>query len=353
MTTRRQAATSPVRPLEALGITELEERAYRWLLTHPQASAQDIARALLLSVRTTRTLLETVEDKGLITHSPERPHRYMPASPDVAIQARVLHLQESLQRAQGAIQDLQQLAAAGRIGEQEQIIELISNRDAGKLVYEQVQRSAQQEISILARLPILYSAPSQPNDPDGQIQRDVQARGVRYRSVNGADLLSVPGVLDRIREDVMAGEEARLLPSVPFKMTLVDRRIALIVLKPNQSDSPSLLVRYSALLDGLYALFEILWERAAPIHFTRNGNLATRVPAEGSVQDIDDLIPLMTAGFHDKAIAHHLGQSMRTVNRRIFDLMKHLGARTRFQAGWLAASQLRSTGIHSKERRSP
>jgi DNA-binding NarL/FixJ family response regulator len=51
----------------------------------------------------------------------------------------------------------------------------------------------------------------------------------------------------------------------------------------------------------------------------------------------NDVIPLLAAGLNDKAIAHEAGMSATTLNRRIAELMKSFGTRTRFQLGWRAA----------------
>jgi DNA-binding NarL/FixJ family response regulator len=119
-------------------------------------------------------------------------------------------------------------------------------------------------------------------------------------------------------------------------MVMADRSIALIPLNLERPGSPSLLVRSSALLDALYAMFELLWNQAAPIAFTRAGMLRTGEPAAHLPTDAERLLPLLAAGLNDKAIAHELGISPSTLNRRIAELMKSVDARSRFQLGWLA-----------------
>jgi DNA-binding NarL/FixJ family response regulator len=49
------------------------------------------------------------------------------------------------------------------------------------------------------------------------------------------------------------------------------------------------------------------------------------------------LLALMAAGLKDEVVARRLGLSLRTVRRRIANLMDELGADTRFQAGLEAA----------------
>ena len=49
------------------------------------------------------------------------------------------------------------------------------------------------------------------------------------------------------------------------------------------------------------------------------------------------MLDLLQMGMKDESIARQLGVSLRTVRRRIADLMDDLGASTRFQAGAEAA----------------
>jgi len=56
----------------------------------------------------------------------------------------------------------------------------------------------------------------------------------------------------------------------------------------------------------------------------------------------------MGVGMNDKAIAHNLQISIRTLERRVADLMHSLDTRTRFQAGWAAALHLSNTGTSFK-----
>jgi len=319
------------RPLEALGIAEPEERVYEALLDRSDATLSELERELNLPPRILQRLLDALERKGLATHTSGQPRRYVPASPDIAVEALVLRRQDELRRARAEIQRLQQRAAQSA-GDRRQMIELVTTREAERHVFEQMQHAAQHELIFLERPPILIAGPEQPNETEMK----ALARGVRYRSIADRAFLEIPGVMTRIRQDMQAGEEVRVVSQLPFKMVMADRNIALIPLNLERPGSPSLLVRSSALLDALYAMFEILWNQAAPIAFTRTGEmetgeLAARLPAEA-----ERLLPLLAAGLNDKAIAHELGISASTLNRRIAELMKSVDARSRFQLGWLA-----------------
>src|SRR5678816_1729522 len=126
-------------PLEVFGIAPEEERVYRALLTVGSATAEEVARSLALPLRKAQGLLDSIESKGLTTHTPERPRRYVAASPDIAIEALAHHHQRAVQRARGMIGELKAHAAAGRKEspeQEDQLIELISTADVGRLVYQ-------------------------------------------------------------------------------------------------------------------------------------------------------------------------------------------------------------------------
>lgn len=331
-------ARTATRPLEILDIDADEERVYRWLLTRPSVTASDIAQGLTQTSRRTQRLLDTLEAKGLVTYSPQRPRRYVAASPDMAMEALVLKRLEELQRARGMIREMQEQAT--RRDEIEQLVELLTSREAERQAFEHMQSTAQDEMLGLMRLPILVTRMDLPVETSQSIQRDAQARGVQYRSIVDRPFMETSGVAERVLCDVRSGEDIRVVSSLPLKMVIADRRVAFIPLNLERPDSPSLLVRSSALVDALYSLFEILWERAAPIAFASGGTLEVDEAATRLPEQADKLVSLLAAGLADKVVAQELGISASTLNRRIVDIMATLNASTRFQMGWLAALRL-------------
>jgi DNA-binding NarL/FixJ family response regulator len=128
---------------------------------------------------------------------------------------------------------------------------------------------------------------------------------------------------------IAAGEQARLTENVPVKMFIADNRLGLIPLEVAGSADASLLIHESSMLDTLIALFDLVWERAIPIHADGEPS----APGTGPGDDESALLGLLAAGLTDSAIARHLGTHPRTVQRRVRELLDRLGAGTRFQAG--------------------
>lgn len=122
-----------------------------------------------------------------------------------------------------------------------------------------------------------------------------------------------------------------MLPEVPLKMSVVDRKAALVPLTMDaEGFEHALVLGPCTLLDALVGLFDALWSRGVPL----DKALAGDVVSEPSWPQVDrDVLMLLTSGATDDAIARQLQVSVRTVRRRIATLMTALDARTRFQAG--------------------
>jgi len=121
-------------------------------------------------------------------------------------------------------------------------------------------------------------------------------------------------------------------------MIVADRELGLLPLKIGEPQGPMLLLRGSAVLDALCELFETLWAKAVPIRFAGDGSISMGAATPFPPQ-LESMIPLLAAGVNDKAAAEQLGISERTLMRRIDSVYQTLNARSRFQAGWLAALQ--------------
>ncbi|WP_395659267.1 helix-turn-helix domain-containing protein [Nocardioides sp.] len=158
-----------------------------------------------------------------------------------------------------------------------------------------------------------------------QVIRDLVAEGRRSRAIYPMRVLQeAPEV---VRNRAAAGEQVRLLPEVPTRMFIIGTSHAVLPEPLGFIDEPRSLVRQQGLVEALVLLFEQLWDRADPLP-----------GVEQSQPDLRRaLVRQLAAGAHDEQIARQLGISLRTVRRRVADLMTDLGADSRFQAGVEAA----------------
>jgi sugar-specific transcriptional regulator TrmB len=347
---KKARSSAPVAALEDLGVTPQEESLYRALLKSNGGTASGLTGSREL-VRHTQRRLASLEKKGFVTHSPEQVRRYFAVPPDLAIDALIARRQHEvdnqLRKARAAIVELRETIDAGEDdhGNDERVIEILT-QGAAAHVHAQMLRSAKKEVLCLERTPILVSPTGKPADS----QLESMARGVQYLTVSDDSIVNMAGGIERLRHSTLAGERYRVVPALPFKLVIVDRRMAIIPLAVTKPDGNVVLVRASSLLDALIVVFEMFWERAAPITFSGTSASRSGDPSRGVSSEVDEVLPLLAAGLNDKTIAHQLSYSVRTLERRVVEIMESLGARTRFQAGWLAALRLKSS-IAPKKRR--
>jgi DNA-binding CsgD family transcriptional regulator len=149
--------------------------------------------------------------------------------------------------------------------------------------------------------------------------------------------LEVPGALDAIREGMSWDGEVRVHTKLPLKMLAIDRSVALVPLAQHDTTPLGVLVYQSAVLDGLLALFEYVWDQAVTLPML-DGYAAPAADTTLSPED-RQLLSLLLAGLTDEAIAAHFRISARTVQRKVHALMEVANVRTRMQLAWEAARQ--------------
>lgn len=305
----------------------MEERAYRALLARRMATVDEIAGTLSLSIRAAQRLLDTIAAQGLASHTPERPRRYIAAPPALALSTLAAHRRSDIEQALAAIPQLnRQVAEAARDmpADEELLVELITPA-AVQQTFLHMLETAESEVVAFQRAPSLF------------MRGSPRIAGLSIRSISEPGFLALPRALETLRIDIEHGEQARVCSSLPLKMLLVDRRIGLIPMNLEEQGSAMMMVRSSSLLDALYALFELTWARATPITFSRSGELQTGKPEARFSEAAEQVIQLLAVGLNDKAIASDAGISSATLNRRVAELMKALGTKTRFQLGWRLA----------------
>lgn len=320
---------------EAVGLDASESQTYRLLLRMPAAAPEELAEQLDLSTTQVAGHLHSMERKGLVSRVPGRRGRFRVTPPELAFRSVLIQREQELESVRNAI---------GRLGEEyrsqaarhdaDELIEVVYGKDAVAHRFAQLQLDATREVLGLIREPLHAVAPDQ--NEAGQRALDA---GVEYRVVYDASLLELPGDPYQIGPSLRRGERARATTDLPVKMVLVDRALAIVPLSPLPSvDEPSaILVRPSGLLDALAALFESIWATAIPLTVDADGPAQTdRSATEPSAQD-RQLLTLLLAGLTDQAIAAQLGTSLRTVQRRVRDLIELAGVRTRLQLVWQAA----------------
>jgi len=331
----KSAGVTKAGALRELGISAAHEEIYRMLLQVEGATIPEVSARMRASHAHVHRAMAALESNRLVINSLERVPRYFAAPPALAIEALMARREAKVRAAIDELNKIKKVASVS-VGNEPRI-EVVNREAIGQVIY-QITRAAEREIVCMQRHPILLASGEQ-ND---ELQIEQLSRGVTFRTITDSSVLDAPDLQDRMRNAMKNGELFRLHPALPLKLLAVDQRVALLPLNLMQPDGPWLLVSKCSLLDAIYELFELLWRSSAPFSL---GNPASSTPEpveQGSLADVDMLLPMLVAGLQDKAIELELNISKRTLTRRMVELMKQLGASTRFQAGWLAAQRVRS-----------
>lgn len=178
---------------------------------------------------------------------------------------------------------------------------------------------------------------------DGSLPDDAQSRswtrGVPWRVVyEGRSLQAEPP--ERWEHlGSTPGETGRILPRLPFKLLIADDDAALVGLAGAAGQGEALVVRGSLLVDAFVRLFELQWELALPIaDVARGGDDGADGRGGDVLTEVERrLVAMLSSGMTDEAMARAIGLSHRTVQRRLADLARRVGAEGRFQLGVQAA----------------
>lgn len=160
-----------------------------------------------------------------------------------------------------------------------------------------------------------------------EVIRELVASGRRSRAIYPVRALHE--ARDTLRARVEVGEQIRVLPELPTRMFVIGTTHAVVPEPLGFVDEPRSLVRQQGLVEALILWFELLWDRAAPVPELDRGE------ARPDMRRF--LLQQLASGAQDEQVARTLGISLRTVRRRIADILTELGADTRFQAGVEAA----------------
>ncbi|MFC0113132.1 helix-turn-helix domain-containing protein [Kibdelosporangium aridum] len=319
---------------DVASLTATEETAYRALLRLSAATDLELAEDLAIDPLQAAQLLLSLETRGMATVMPGPERRYRPAPPDLAfgplVQSREQELREI--RARITLLTNEYRSRADPSG----FVEVVHGAKAIAQRVDQLQRNARKEVRGLVKPPVV-AVSAQDNDAE----YDALAEGVRFRVIYDRELLLLPGDPYEVSDAVSRGEEARIAADLPLKLVIGDDDLAIVpVIDAEPGDeTTAILLHPSGLLAALIALFETLWQSSTPILVGAAGQLdedhAGEEPTAGDMR----LLSLLLAGLTDQSIAAQLGLSTRTVQRRLHDLIKITGVRTRIQLIWQATKR--------------
>jgi len=317
--------------MQPLGLSGQEEAVYRELLRHPGLSTLALGQLVYGIDTPLEDMLSSLQQRGLLRRGDVG---WIAAAPEVAIELLLMERQAELHEARSILPELQEeLARDSSTASANDVQILPADADSQLHAYLKLYEQARSSIVSVLRPPFLVAAP----EAMEAARKAARKRGVRIRTILPPEVMKWDGWPAAAAQALAAGDELRVLDALPFKLLLVDDCSAMLPLHADDPGGPALRLGNTAVLTALSALFEQLWSEAVPA-------LETAGDASEAAADSDaalhELVTVLAAGANDKTAAHVLGISGRTFQRRMTALNTRLRAKSRFQAGWLAARNL-------------
>lgn len=157
-------------------------------------------------------------------------------------------------------------------------------------------------------------------------------RGVHITVLDDLEALETHDRIAVLEDLHERGADVRIVPSANNGVMIVDGVSAVICDNSARDGQGCASIRSHAIVASLRHLTDLTrsasWDlRLAPLLQGRDRQVQARV----------DVLRLLSDGYKDEVAARQLGMSLRTYRRHVADLISLLGARSRFEAGALAA----------------
>ncbi|WP_255954637.1 LuxR C-terminal-related transcriptional regulator [Streptomyces odontomachi] len=308
---------------------------YRTVVTRPGWGTAEIAHQLHMTESDVHDCLDELAELSMLFYPSDYTATPVALSPEVGLTALLNQREREI--------CTQQAQLAGARAEAAELVAAYSAHRGqwGNLGLEQLDdlasvRARLSELAVQAREELLSFAPGGAQSQEAMeasrpLDEKSLASGVRIRTL----------YLDSVRNDRASteyarwlaglGGEIRTIPSLPVRMLVVDRSVAVLPADPKDSRAGAVVLHAPGVLAALVHLFEMTWQRGHPLDGARPS-----APDEPTAQELE-LLRLLELGSTDEVAARRLGVSLRTVRRMMAELMGRLGARSRFEAGVLAA----------------
>lgn len=312
-------------PLAVLGLGPSEEMLYRALVRSPTMTLEEAARLVGVDEPTAMELVGRLVAAGLVLR---RREELVASAPERALSRlikeehhRLQTMNEQLTAVQGLLPALEAEHRVSREPRGEPIrIEAISNQEVVPML---------RALTLETPGDLLWMRPDQYLLPEGRAAdrwvRGLLREGRRSRAIYPARVLEEAP--DAVRRRAELGEHVRILGHVPGRLAVIGDTAAMIPHRFEVDEDLVLVVRQPSIVASVTMLFESLWERALIVPGIGGDEAAERASARRLLLD------QMARGVKDEQIARTLGLSLRTVRRRVAELLDELDSGSRFQAG--------------------
>lgn len=312
-------------PLAALDFDPDCQHLYAVVLRNPRSAVHNLAWESGLAPERFAAALARLQEAGLVTDAGDQ---VVPVPPEDSIGRILVSRGAELRAARERLEDVRR-ALPAFAAEHKQALAIGDETVAGEVIRGRDLVDGLRVLAASAPGEMLWLRPDQWRHDDGrradEVIKELLAEGRPSRVIYPARALEeAPAV---VRGRAALGEQVRVMAAVPTRLAILGDSVGLIPQRLGTDAERVLVLRQEAVVGALRQWFDALWDQAMPVP----GFDAYAQP--DSLGDRRLLLEQLSSGAKDEQIARALGLSLRTVRRRVAELMESLGADSRFAAG--------------------
>ncbi len=323
--------------LEPLGVDEATFAVYHALLSHPDSTPEQIAALVDRSTAEVQELMDQLRRLELLVPTWTNPEGEHAVHPRVGLTGLAERRRTELNKALGELKEAE--ASAEVIAEQYN--ELLTSRSSGDVEVLKGRANASRRIEELALKTKETSWGLVPAHFDDAVPRaerspdfELLGRGIKMKTVYLQSMTASKLAVEYAETIHRLGGEVRATPTLPMRLLLFDREIAVMPMDPESPTAGAVIHRTPAVVSVALALFDAYWSRATEMFDADDRDDETPLtPHEAEV------LRLLAGGAKDEQVARLLGISLRTARRITANLSERLDAASRFELGVAAAKR--------------
>jgi DNA-binding CsgD family transcriptional regulator len=323
--------------LEPLGVDEATFAVYHALLSYPDSTPEQIAALVSRSEPEVHAMMDRLRKLELLVPTWANPNSEHAVHPRVGLASLAERRRANLNAQLGELREAE--ATAEVIAEQYN--ELLTARSSGDVEVIKGRGNASRridELALKARDTFWALVPAHIDDTvrpvEGSPDLPLLERGLKMRAVYLQNMLESKGATEYAAAIHRLGGEVRATPTLPMRLLIFDREIAIMPMDPESPTAGAVIHRSPAVVAVALALFDSYWSRAAELF-----NPEDRDDDNPLTPHEAEVLRLLAGGAKDEQVARLLGISLRTARRITANLSERLDAASRFELGVAAAKR--------------
>ncbi|WEH34416.1 LuxR C-terminal-related transcriptional regulator [Streptomyces sp. AM 4-1-1] len=332
--TARAHATSATIPPHPEGVDEFAVHVYEYTLGHGSVTPEVLATELDAPAHRVEQALSTLRGLHLVKSAAGSGRELVAVHPEAAQLELLLPLESAIRdhrrRLAGVKGQLLSFMEVFDSTRQHRETVVVTD-DRGEIALRLREAAQCCASEILLMQPCVTQEPAELINARPLINEALQ-RGVQGRVLYPHTARSDAAARSYALRLTAAGGQVRTSPDLHARFLVFDRKTSFVTVDDGTSDSSVVTIIYEpSVATFLGSIHDLAWQSAFPLQQGTNGYAGT----------LDDLratiVGLLASGIKDEVIARRVGLSERSFRRHVAAIMQNLAARSRFQAGVMAA----------------